>query len=153
MSTRRGLAKPGLSLSEVSEEKVLTYLMSGRTVPDRTLEGIAAELGLEKQDVHKALRGLEKRRPQLAHPDVDATLGSTVLDVHTGCCRGGRLSNGLALTVRLDRRGTSQKAGPADQPAGADPLMKAGRTPGARGYSLRRGPVRNGDVSEQSPGG
>jgi hypothetical protein len=50
--------------------------MSGRSVPDRTLEGIAAELGLEKQDVHKALRGLEKWRPQLAHPDVDAGWGA-----------------------------------------------------------------------------
>jgi hypothetical protein len=66
----------------VSEEKVLTYLMSGRSVPDRTLEGIAAELVLENQAVDKALRGLEKRRPQRAHPDVDAMLGSTVLDVH-----------------------------------------------------------------------
>jgi hypothetical protein len=60
---------------------------------------------------------------------------------------------GLALTVRLDRRGTSQNAGAEDQPAGADPLMKAGRTPAYAGYLLRRGPVRNGDVSEQSPGG
>jgi hypothetical protein len=43
----------------------------------RTVEKIAEAVGMTWTPTHTALRKLETRRPQLAHPDVDAKLNIT----------------------------------------------------------------------------
>ena len=52
-------------------------MQPNREVADRTVEKIAEAVGMTWTPTHTALRKLETRRPQLAHPDVDATLGIT----------------------------------------------------------------------------
>ena len=60
----------------LDERRVLGVLMRLDLAPaDKTVERIAAELGAERQQTWRVLRGLERRRPQLAHPDVDEGLG------------------------------------------------------------------------------
>lgn len=57
------------------ERRVLDVLMQpGRTVEDRTVEAVAQASGLEISETWRALYALETHRPQLALPDVDATL-------------------------------------------------------------------------------
>ena len=58
-----------------SERRVLDVLMQpDRTVEDRTVDAVAEASGLEVTDTWRALYALETHRPQLAQPDVDATL-------------------------------------------------------------------------------
>jgi hypothetical protein len=58
------------------ERRVLAILMEpNRPVAERTVERIAAELGTTFDPAWRILRSLERRQPQLAHPDVDAGLG------------------------------------------------------------------------------
>ena len=60
------------------ERAVLKQLMQPhRKVADCTVEKIAEAVGMEWTPTHTTLRKLETRRPQLARPDVDATLEIT----------------------------------------------------------------------------
>jgi hypothetical protein len=64
---------------EDDERRVLEALMQpNRRVRDRTIETISEAVGMPWTPTHRALRKLETRRPQLAHPDVDATLNITL---------------------------------------------------------------------------
>lgn len=61
------------------ERKVLNIMMlPDRGVADCTTEAIASALGAEYDATDRILRGLEERRPQLAHPEADAGLGKQV---------------------------------------------------------------------------
>jgi hypothetical protein len=63
---------------EDDERAVLDVLMQhDRRVADRTVEKIADAVGMTYTPTYAALRKLETRRPQLAHPDRDATLEFT----------------------------------------------------------------------------
>jgi len=60
------------------ERRVLEVLMQpNRGVRDRTVERVAEAVGMTWQPTWEALRSLETRQPQLAHPDVDAKLKIT----------------------------------------------------------------------------
>jgi hypothetical protein len=57
------------------ERRALGMLIQpDRRVADRTLERIAEAVGMVVHPTWDALRSLETRRPQLVHPQVDATL-------------------------------------------------------------------------------
>jgi hypothetical protein len=57
------------------ERRVLDVLtQSKRPVAERTVEAIAGSLGTTFTPVHRVLRRLEERRPQLAHPQMDEGL-------------------------------------------------------------------------------
>jgi hypothetical protein len=57
------------------EREVLEVLMQpDRRVADCTVEAIAESLGTTFDSVHRTLRSLETRQPQLARPEVDRGL-------------------------------------------------------------------------------
>jgi superfamily I DNA/RNA helicase len=57
------------------ERRVLEVLMQpNRGVADRTVEKIGEAVGMTWTPTWEALRSLESRLPQLARPDVEATL-------------------------------------------------------------------------------
>jgi hypothetical protein len=65
-------------LNDVERKALRTLMQEGRSRAACTPEAIAGAIGEEVDATHGALRSLEDRRPQLAHPNADAGLGKQV---------------------------------------------------------------------------